>query len=123
MDLKEQRRGEKAGAIEDLGGMQTAREVFSSERPGRHPPQSRAGRQAEEGASASIARQIGSGRVGQASTIRVSLRVSRLVEAVPEIAELDLNPVFALPPGQGCRIADARIRVRSAEFLAGRLAE
>jgi acetate---CoA ligase (ADP-forming) len=30
---------------------------------------------------------------------------------VPEIAELDLNPVIALPPGHGCRIVDARIRV------------
>ncbi len=40
------------------------------------------------------------------------LRLSRLVEEVPEIAELDLNPVFALPPGQGCVIADARIRVQ-----------
>jgi acetyl coenzyme A synthetase (ADP forming)-like protein len=39
------------------------------------------------------------------------LRVARLVEAVPEIAELDLNPVVALPPGQGCKIVDARIRV------------
>jgi acetyl coenzyme A synthetase (ADP forming)-like protein len=40
------------------------------------------------------------------------LRVSRLVEEVPEISELDLNPVFALPPGQGCRIVDARISVK-----------
>jgi acyl-CoA synthetase (NDP forming) len=39
------------------------------------------------------------------------LRVSLLVEEVPEIAELDFNPVIALPPGQGCRIVDARIRV------------
>jgi len=39
------------------------------------------------------------------------LRVSRLVEETPEITELDLNPVFALSPGQGCRIVDARIRV------------
>lgn len=39
------------------------------------------------------------------------LRLSRLVEEAPEIAELDLNPVFALPPGRGCCIADARIRV------------
>jgi hypothetical protein len=30
------------------------------------------------------------------------LRVSRLVEEVPEIVELDLNPVIALPSGQGC---------------------
>lgn len=41
----------------------------------------------------------------------VLLRVSRLVEEVPEIGELDLNPIFARPPGQGCLIADARIRV------------
>jgi acetyl coenzyme A synthetase (ADP forming)-like protein len=40
------------------------------------------------------------------------LRVSLMVADVPEIAELDFNPVFALAPGQGCRIADARIRVR-----------
>jgi acyl-CoA synthetase (NDP forming) len=39
------------------------------------------------------------------------LRVSRLIEEVPEISELDLNPVIALPPGQGCRILDARIKV------------
>lgn len=39
------------------------------------------------------------------------LRVSRLVEEIPEISELDLNPIFALPPSQGCRIVDARIRV------------
>jgi acyl-CoA synthetase (NDP forming) len=41
----------------------------------------------------------------------VLLRLSRLADDVPEILELDLNPVMALPPGQGCRIADARIRV------------
>ena len=40
----------------------------------------------------------------------VLLRLSRLVEEIPEISELDLNPIFALPPGQGCRIVDARIR-------------
>jgi acyl-CoA synthetase (NDP forming) len=39
------------------------------------------------------------------------LRISRLVEEIPEILELDLNPIFALPAGQGCRIVDARIRV------------
>ncbi|MHC9063354.1 bifunctional acetate--CoA ligase family protein/GNAT family N-acetyltransferase [Nitrospira sp. CMX1] len=39
------------------------------------------------------------------------LRISRLVEEIPEISEIDLNPIFALPPGQGCRIVDARIRV------------
>jgi acyl-CoA synthetase (NDP forming)/GNAT superfamily N-acetyltransferase len=41
----------------------------------------------------------------------VLLRVSRLVEEVPEIVELDLNPIIALPGSQGCHIVDARIRV------------
>jgi hypothetical protein len=40
-----------------------------------------------------------------------SLRGARLVEEVPEISELDLNPIIALPPGQGCLIVDARIHV------------
>lgn len=41
----------------------------------------------------------------------VLLRVSRLVEEVPEIAELVLSPIFVGPPGEGCRIGDSRIRV------------
>jgi acyl-CoA synthetase (NDP forming) len=47
------------------------------------------------------------------------LRISRLVEEVPEITELDLNPVFALAPGKGCRIVDARICIGSPQ-AAGR---
>ena len=42
------------------------------------------------------------------------LRLARLADEVPEIAELDLNPVIALAPGQGCRVVDARIRVEAA---------
>jgi acetyl coenzyme A synthetase (ADP forming)-like protein len=41
----------------------------------------------------------------------VLLRVSRMVEDIPEIRELDFNPIFALPPGQGCSVVDVRIRV------------
>ena len=41
----------------------------------------------------------------------VLLRISRMVEDVPEIRELDLNPIFGLPPGEGCSVVDARIRV------------
>jgi len=41
----------------------------------------------------------------------VLLRISQLVEEIPEISELDLNPILALPQGEGCRIVDARIRV------------
>ena len=43
------------------------------------------------------------------------LRIARLVEEVPEISELDLNPVFALSPGKGCSVVDARIRVEPLE--------
>jgi acetyl coenzyme A synthetase (ADP forming)-like protein len=42
----------------------------------------------------------------------ILLRISQLVEEVPEISELDLNPIFALAPGEGCRVVDARIQVR-----------
>jgi acetyl coenzyme A synthetase (ADP forming)-like protein len=45
----------------------------------------------------------------------VLLRISRMVEDIPEIRELDLNPIFALPPGQGCAVVDARIRVAELE--------
>ncbi len=42
----------------------------------------------------------------------VLLRVSRMVEDVPEIRELDLNPIFAMAPSEGCVAVDARIRVQ-----------
>ncbi|MDX1690035.1 MAG: GNAT family N-acetyltransferase [Acidimicrobiia bacterium] len=40
------------------------------------------------------------------------LRLSQLVDEVPEIAEFDLNPVKVLRPGDGIRVVDARMRVR-----------
>jgi acetate---CoA ligase (ADP-forming) len=43
------------------------------------------------------------------------LRVSRLVEDVPEVVELDLNPLVALEPGRGVVAVDARVRVRGPE--------
>jgi acyl-CoA synthetase (NDP forming) len=39
------------------------------------------------------------------------LRVSALVTDLPELAELDLNPVAVLEPGRGVRVVDARMRV------------
>jgi acetate---CoA ligase (ADP-forming) len=41
------------------------------------------------------------------------LRVSALVEDLPEVAEMDLNPVKVKLPGSGVSVVDARIRVRS----------
>jgi acetyl coenzyme A synthetase (ADP forming)-like protein len=37
------------------------------------------------------------------------LRLSRLVEQLPEIDSLDLNPVLAREPGKGCCVLDARV--------------
>jgi acyl-CoA synthetase (NDP forming) len=37
------------------------------------------------------------------------LRVSRLADELPEVAELDLNPVIARP--DGVRIVDVRIKI------------
>jgi acetate---CoA ligase (ADP-forming) len=41
------------------------------------------------------------------------LRLARLGEDLPEVAELDLNPVLAMP--DGCVAVDARVRIRRAE--------
>ena len=40
------------------------------------------------------------------------LRVSAMITAIPEIVDMDLNPVKVLEPGQGVRAVDARIKVR-----------
>ena len=41
-------------------------------------------------------------------------RINAMVEDLPEIAELDLNPVFVRPEGQGAVAVDVRMRVASA---------
>lgn len=40
------------------------------------------------------------------------LRVSAMASAFPEVAEMDLNPVMVLEPGNGVRVVDARIKVK-----------
>ena len=45
----------------------------------------------------------------------ILLRVSAMAIALPEIAEMDLNPVKVFAPGQGLMIVDARIRVTQQE--------
>ncbi len=40
------------------------------------------------------------------------MRLSALVEAVPELVELDLNPVKLLAPGQGAIVVDGRMLLR-----------
>jgi acetyl coenzyme A synthetase (ADP forming)-like protein len=46
------------------------------------------------------------------------LQVSRLMDAVPEVLELDLNPLLALEPGRGVVAVDARVRVRATACIA-----
>ena len=45
----------------------------------------------------------------QTALIDLLLRLSRLAQELPEVVELDLNPVLALP--DGCFAVDARVRV------------
>ena len=40
------------------------------------------------------------------------LRISQMLDAHPEIEEMDLNPVDVLRPGEGCVVVDARVSVR-----------
>jgi acyl-CoA synthetase (NDP forming) len=40
-------------------------------------------------------------------------RVSAMVEDLPHIAELDLNPVLVSAAGEGCVVLDARVRLRT----------
>ena len=47
----------------------------------------------------------------RAALMAVILRVSALVESIPELRELDLNPVKVLPPGQGAIVVDGRMRI------------
>ncbi|MGN6679430.1 MAG: bifunctional acetate--CoA ligase family protein/GNAT family N-acetyltransferase [Streptosporangiaceae bacterium] len=55
----------------------------------------------------------GGPKVSTAALEEVLLRVSRLADDLPEVAELDLNPVIA--KADGCLAADARVRIVPAE--------
>ena len=53
----------------------------------------------------------GSAPADRAALIVLLQRLSALVEEMPELRELDLNPVRVLNPGEGAIVVDARIRV------------
>ena len=40
------------------------------------------------------------------------LRLSALVEDLPQIREMDLNPVKAMPRGEGYQVVDCRVLLR-----------
>jgi acyl-CoA synthetase (NDP forming) len=43
------------------------------------------------------------------------LKVSGLIEAVPELVEMDMNPVKVLEPGGGVVVVDARMKIKAVE--------
>lgn len=47
----------------------------------------------------------------RAALIDTLLRISTLVSALPEVVEIDLNPVLVLPSSQGVQVVDVRVRV------------
>ena len=46
--------------------------------------------------------------------ISIVMRISALVEIVPELSELDLNPIKVLRPGEGAIVVDGRLRLKPA---------
>jgi acyl-CoA synthetase (NDP forming) len=54
----------------------------------------------------------GAAKTDVAAVEDILLRLSALVEAHPEVAELDCNPVLALP--EGAVVVDARVRLEPA---------
>jgi acetate---CoA ligase (ADP-forming) len=53
----------------------------------------------------------GSPPVDRAALLDVIQRLSALVEAVPELVELELNPLVVLPRGEGAVAVDCRMRL------------
>jgi acyl-CoA synthetase (NDP forming) len=47
------------------------------------------------------------------AVVEALLRLDRMLGDLPEILEIDINPLIALPPGQGVVAVDVRIRVGS----------
>jgi acyl-CoA synthetase (NDP forming) len=43
--------------------------------------------------------------------IRVMQKVSALIEVIPELQDLDLNPIKVLEPGRGAVVVDGRMRI------------
>jgi len=43
--------------------------------------------------------------------VQVIQRVSALIEVIPELQELDLNPIKVLPPGRGAVVVDGRMKI------------
>lgn len=67
----------------------------------------------EEVKSAQLLSGYRGGAAGDIPAVREALlRISALVADLPEIMEMDLNPVKVAEPGRGLSVVDARVRVR-----------
>jgi acyl-CoA synthetase (NDP forming) len=53
----------------------------------------------------------GAPRLDVAELEEILLRIGVMVEHLPHVAEIDLNPVMVMEEGKGCVVVDARIRV------------
>jgi acetyl coenzyme A synthetase (ADP forming)-like protein len=62
----------------------------------------------------------GSDALDEAAFVDLLLRISSLVEHLPHVTELDLNPVLVLPKGQGYVVLDSRIKVGTAPAITPR---
>ena len=47
------------------------------------------------------------------ATVALLMRISALIEAIPEMAELEVYPVSMRPPGKGAIVLDARMRLEA----------
>jgi acetyltransferase len=72
-----------------------------------------AGEMISEVKSAQLLDGYRGGAAGDVPAVREALlRVSALVADLPEIVEMDMNPVKVAEPGRGLSVVDARIKVR-----------
>lgn len=58
-----------------------------------------------------LAGHRGSAAADVDALVELLVHLGQLADAVPEIAELDLNPVLVRPQGQGCAVVDAKARL------------
>jgi len=47
--------------------------------------------------------------------VDIIVKTSRVMLEVPEVTDIDLNPIMAFPEGRGAKIADARVLVKRVE--------
>ncbi len=49
----------------------------------------------------------------RAALVALLMRVSALIEVIPEMVDLELHPVSVQPPGKGAIVLDARLQLEA----------